>query len=391
MSTQDNEYYQGVQDCEPTIKPEQRHEEFFSSTESYRAVGDAPPTCQTEDIEARAADTPSRRGLRKIAKMLKLTAAAVVTAAVATGVLGSSTIGITPREFTLRWPHWTYLTFDVNESAYTTVYNSLAKESNIVQFSIEGEIYRLEDTSKSLSFIWSGSRFDRADLLVYDANAQNSYSIILSKQPYDEERISLDNAYGTISSTTGDLFYIETISHVHRDTGERVNTSAELSALMHQLLVRSHIAKGSANEWGKVLLGDTMYSDLHENWSGMSTCGQYDDSSNFSFYICDKARKDIKLDDHIATLSQNDITWKAYLQEGFSPHPDEDYTDDIIWLVPDIEKETAILAVQQYTLQEYSQTFGISGDQFDIRSAELLTRIMSEFLTNIHIAPDDWR
>ncbi len=396
MSYRDNEFYRSVGDGEPTLLPEYQADELLQGTEWSSGVGDDLPTCKTEVLEETAPETKKKGGMRKAVKMLKLTAAAVVTATVAVGSFSGGGMGVrgTYRAPTQEWPSITYSTDEVEESAYVTVYSANGRQSNVVQFNVGGRAFRLEDPSKALSFLWANSIDNEATLLVRDHYAGNSYSLVISGKPFSAERKDSDNAYGTISSTTGDVFYIETVSHYYGRTGVKINTSSELSALMHQLVVRSHITAAYDGGWGNLLIGDKLYSDINVNWSGLDSYWGDDESLRVSFDCCYRENSKIDLSDHLGSVTVNGIEWNIYRQLGFLPHPDDtEAVFDMLWFSPSVEGENCIIGLRDHLFYDYY--IKTTGDDpelgFENATPEMVAACAEELLTHYRVAPDSWR
>ena len=201
MSYRDNEFYKSVGDGEKTLIPEAQSAELTLSEEWKSAAADAPPTCETEDTLASDLLAEKKGGVRKIAKMIKLTAAVVVTSVVAVGSLsigGASARG-SFRAPNQEWPSITYTINEVEDSAHTTIYDNVATKANNVQFSVDGFAYRLEDPTESIFFMWASSLGEEARLLVHDRQAGQSYTVVISKTPFGAKRTDAENAFGIIS------------------------------------------------------------------------------------------------------------------------------------------------------------------------------------------------
>lgn len=394
MPISDNEFYKGVQEGEPTLNKDQLVDEFHKSDETISASSDLPPTIETENTGKSAKKNKS--GLKNAVKMLKLAAAAIVTVSIAGTSLtggGNKTVGSIPTDFKYKWPQISYSRHK-DDDVFVTAYSTSGEESYAVQFSIGGVAYRLEDPSKSLSFIWMGSYRGETDIMVHDYYSRSSYTIHLSQTPYSADEINSNNAYGTISSTLGDVFYIEAISHTERDTGIRINSSSELSSLMHQLVVRSRIEDGK--EWGKVHVGDIIYSDLNETWCGNEVCDPSVDGSRFFFNLTYSSNEDIVLEREMATLTANDITWKVYYQKEYYHKLTGDPNDaiEMIWVDPQLEGESLILALNYHRFSVFcNEKYSSSKENQEIYggiSEELMMSFLAEYLHYYHISPPEW-
>lgn len=396
MSCRDNEFFRGAGDLEPTVEGKARSEEFSSVQEWQCGVRDEITTAEAERAEAKAPDGGSRGKKLSITKMLKLTAAAIITVAVASNAFGGGgvTAGRRDGEPTKEWPSITYSTEEFDDSAYVTVYDSSGRHSNAVQFTVSGNAYRLEDPSKSLSFLWSGSFNDQARLLVRDHYAGNSYSLVISGTPFDADEKNSKNAYGTISSTTGDVFYIEAISHYYRETGALINTSSELAALMHQLVVRSHITAADDGGWGKLLIGDKLYSDLDARWSGLDETQTSYDISCISFDCCYRNYSTVDFKEHLGSVTVNGILWNIYYQEGFLPYPaDGEGVFDMVWFLPEVEGEECVIGIRKHMFFDYfiRVNGGDHSVSLDTVSPEMVVSCADELLSHYHEAPAEWR
>ena len=392
MSYRDNEFYKGVGDGEPTLQPERQTAELNTSDEWKSAAADASPTCEVEDVEAIDTLSGRKSGVRKVVKMLKLTAAVLVTVTVAAGSVGGiGKLGGSKKSFnpTQEWPSITY-THDADEEGFTTVYSTNARNANVVQFNIDGRAFRLEDTTKSLTFMWNQSRDDFASLLVRDQNAGVSYSISISASPYSAAEQDSKHAYGTISSTTGDVFYLEARSHFYRKTGQLISTSAELASLMHQLVVRSYISAADEENWGKLLVGDTLYSDLDADWSGLEDYDSKDNDYPIYLTITDREWDKVDLTEELCTITVNDIEWTICVQKDFNLSVDDEFGSEYLWLVPLVEGERAVIGQEANYVLWYLSYHNINASMDEL-TPELVTALAEELLSHFHIAPSEWR
>jgi len=394
MSYGDNEFYRGVGDSEPTLKPEQPFDELSRGEEWQQGAGDSPTTAETEQLEVKDPESTRKGGIRKIAKMLKLTAAAIVTFAVATGSFGGGGIaGKISFNPTNEWPSVGYCTDEEEDDAYTTWYSTFGRQAHSVQFNVDGKGYRLEDSTGALTFLWSSSTADSAHLLVHDHYDGTSYSLDISSIPFPLDKREENNAYGTISSTTGDVFYIEAISHYDRKGGNRISTKDELADLMHQLVVRSHITAADPNGWGKVLIGDKLYSDIDLNWSGLDEYAIDYSASRISFDICYENYSTVKLTEFVGTVTVNEVEWSIYRQKNFKPDPSDDYGSDMVWYLPEVEGEYSVLGLRDHVLGQYfkDDKDPYSSVAFDNITDEMLLGTAEDILSHYHIAPEEWR
>lgn len=394
MPYRDNEFYKSVGDGEPTLTPEAVTDEFSQGSEWKSAAADSLSTCEEEKLEATEPENNKKSSVRRIAKMLKLTAAAVVTSAVAIGSFsgggGTGSRG-SYKTATQEWPSITYTTDEIEDSAFTTVYSSHARNANTVQFNVDGIAYRLEDPSKALSFLWWGSRDDRASLLVHDYNSGVSYSVEISGSSTPANERDPNDAYGTISSTTGKVFYIKAMSHFYKNTGIRISTSSELSALMHQLVVRSYITAADEKSWGKLLIGDTLYSDVNMNWSGIEDYDSKDNDYPIGFHLCCNQRTGIDLTNKIATVTVNDIEWDICTQSAFKPDSEGDVFD-MVWFVPNVEDEMTVFGLDEHHITSY-YSYHNQNVYYELEdiTPEIICALAEEILGNYHIAPPEWR
>ncbi|MBQ7012165.1 MAG: hypothetical protein IJN63_10710 [Clostridia bacterium] len=384
MTGLDNEFYRGVPDSEPTLREESVTDEFVKISD----VPATPPESETSAVveDRPAADTQKGKsgGLRKIIKMLKLTAAAVVTFAIATNAISVS--GKAPNFSRFNMPQWPSWTGGYMEDGDPVVYvNSMGKESNVVQFVIDSRVFRFEDSTGAMCFIWEGTYGDTATIMVHSLIEDGSFTMHFSLSPFDKKDEA--NAYGTISSTTGDLFYIETVSHVYAKTDELVHTAPELEKLMYQVVVRSYVSEGTEDGWGKVFICDTLYSDVNQHWFGR---GNLYDGIEWDFVMDDYEYLD--LSNEIGRITVNDVPWIIYYQEDYRRSVTNNYNTQMIIAKADVPDENVLLIMERYGLNEiyYAKATPEEMEKMGEITDEVVVQLLKNYLQYFHKSPPEW-
>lgn len=350
MSQYDNEFNQGALEMPQTLDM------------------DLPTTAQSESrMPTEPEQAKGGSSIKKLVKGMKLLAACL---AIVTLMSTAGTVSASVRDMKA-WP-W----IGPCEVDYGYAYNAYSRNGGVVQFAMGDEVYRLTASSGDLCFMWSGTDgYDgshRARIDVRSLTEDWMFMLRLSEEPYDYQ--DGECAYGSISTTTGKIFYLEAVSYVYDGTHTLINTSTELQVFLNKVLPRVLITAGVENGWGKILIADTMYSTVDATWDGQETIG----GNNLYLIVHHDYNTTVGLDRLLDQRTINNITWSFYYDEY------SEYGGEMIWFVAGQERDTCFGVELEELIHHINQADVDLADRTDVFFARCCDAL-SELLTHYYL------
>lgn len=306
----------------------------YTDNEYHRLASDSGATLSEPDGSWEQPPQP-KRPRRAKAWAMKLLTAVVTVATVFTVVTGR----LPSRKTLADWPG-----FSASSSKFSYSSSALSKLGNTAQFAMGNTVYRISASGGDLCFLWTGSSG-----MQYEGSYQfasfhvtslaEGWEFTLYIETEEDEKRDPDSAFGTISTTDGRIFYLTAVSHL-RENDQAINSKEELSGFIRRFITYSRIEPGTDSGWGKVRIGETMYSDLYTHWNGV----QYHfDNAVWEFDL--NVAYDHKLTeaDKVTSRTINGIDWTFY--EKVSTVSGD--TELMVWAVPAQESDLALGVTQQ--------------------------------------------
>ena len=293
----------------------------YTDNEYHRLAPDSGATLSSPDGSWDQPPKP-KRPRRAKAWAMKLLTAVVTVAAVFTVVTGRL-----PARKTLKdWPG-----FSASSSKFNFSSSSLSKLSNTAQFTMGDTIYRISASAGDLCFLWTGSSGMKYEgsyqfASFHVASLEEGWEFTLYIETEEDEKRDPNSAFGTISTTDGRIFYLTAISHLNNND-QAIHSTEELKGFIDRFITYSRIELGADSGWGKVRIGETMYSDLYTHWNGI----QYHyDNAVLDFDLNHTYDHKLTEADKVATRTINGIDWTFY--ETVSTVSGS--TELMVWAVP---------------------------------------------------------
>lgn len=301
--------------------------------EYHRLAPDAPQTLEQFAPTLQPEPEEKSKTVRRVKTWAMKLVAGIVAAATVFTVAG----GKGPSWQSLQdWPG-----FSATSSDFTYASAVMSKQS-AVQFSLGDQIYRLSATG-DLCFLWTGSygmnyadSYGSADIDVGNRESGWVFSLFISNT--DDEKKDPSCAYGTITAADGRILYLEARSHLH-DDDSFINTVEELQDFLDHFVTHARIDLGDEEGWGKVLICDTMYSDVYQHWCGIHY--NYNGSS-WHFTINYTYDHDLTPATVVDQQTINGIDWTFYYVLSTSGGN----TEMMLWAVPAQEDNVAFGVTQ---------------------------------------------
>ena len=310
----------------------------YTDNEYHRLAPDSGATLSSPDGSWDQPPKP-KRPRRAKAWAMKLLTAVVTVAAVFTVVTGRL-----PARKTLKdWPG-----FSASSSKFNFSSSSLSKLSNTAQFTMGDTIYRISSSAGDLCFLWTGSSGMKYEgsyqfASFHVASLEEGWEFTLYIETEEDEKRDPNSAFGTISTTDGRIFYLTAISHLNNND-QAIHSTEELKGFIDRFITYSRIELGADSGWGKVRIGETMYSDLYTHWNGI----QYHyDNAVWDFDLNHTYDHKLTEADKVATRTINGIDWTFYQKESTVCGSKE----LMLWAVPAQEDDLA-LGVGQWEMED---------------------------------------
>ena len=373
MSSFDNEIYRGPPEAGPTLEHDIRSygsDVYIVKAEKNTLAQDVPPTEEPVRQEAK----PVQKKESKIAKAMKLLASC--TAAVAVAATLTAPAPAKPVDDGLAmWPWFG----PVHDSIGGLAFDAISQHSDVCQVSIGGKSFRLEAQQEGIHLQWHETYDPSEDgskggFYICMENVPEDWCMILDFSARPQQKSEDSEGLCQFTTATGDTLYVRGFF-----IGSEDRSAQET---MDQLGKYIRITKPTSDGWGKVLIGDTMYSDTNRSWNGTHSIDSYREQINYwHFYtICSTDIANYDLDDLICRHRVNGIDWSFYcaIEKG----------EFLLWAVP--SQENIAFAVD-ITYLLYNNGFDpdaqaeMSGAELDAVASELgvvLRSYLLDFIEN---------
>jgi len=219
-------------------------------------------------------------------------------------------------------------------------YSHQSQNSGWVQFSMGEHTFRIGSDSKMIHIMLRNVK-GLANGMYYETY-QNSFKLMVEDRASDFKMVlycALDpiNLY-----TDGEMELLGTMDTVYPGVTlhysaqavqqNRVyqETEQEFQAKARELISRLQFQPYDPDSWNKMLLGDTLISDMNQDWAGFST-----GNNNFMCfeYLSELGSHDLSQYRHVITSLVNGITWHFYYDTA-----GEFFDTVLLWCVPDHEE-----------------------------------------------------
>ena len=374
MASYDNEIYRGPPEAGPTLEHDIRSygsDVYIVKSEITTLKQDAPPTKEPIRQESK----PVQKKESKIAKAMKLLASC--TAAIAVAATLSAPAPAKPVDNGLAvWP-WFGPVIDGNYS-----FDAISQNSNVCQVSIGAKNFRLEALKEGLHLQWHDSFNISSDgsngaFTVCMESTVEDWNMILNFSVTPQQKQEDTEGLTQLTSTTGDTLYVRGFHIGHHKGSER---SAQ--EILDNLNSYIRVTKPTNDGWGKVLIGETMYSDVNDRWNGLFSVIPWEDSRPYNSTVVDrflyKENAGYSPDNLVCQHRVNGIDWSFYISLR-----DQSL---FLWSVPSHEDIAFGSWVDEFLYEvgiDPAQLKEMYGDQADDVTAELLVALRPTLLDYI--------
>lgn len=327
MSAYDNEIYRGSPETGPTLgreKPSYGAEFYVVKPDQATAQQDEPAT--EESAAKQSNPVPKKKS--RIAKAMKLLASCVTTVAVVT-TLAAPAPPVEPEPELPLWPRIS-----------PTTYDWISQNSMDCQVANGHDSYCLTAQQEGVYLMWDNGFYTYFEVnmtipaedwyvyLYFDTdpaaieNRKTDASIMYSEEDQP--------AFGTgqIQTTSGETLYV-----LGMMWGNEMEELPPVQQIVDHLDEYIQISDATPDGWDKLLIGDTMYSEINPRWSG--TVGA-SDSNEYLWYeletVYSLADADCSEDNLICRRRVNGIDWSFYY--GDFRLLDGRLLGRVIWAVP---------------------------------------------------------
>ena len=369
MSQYDNEIYRGPPETGPTLGRDMlsRGAEFYVvKPPQTTAQQDEPAT--EESILQESKPTPKKKS--RIGKAMKLLASCAATVAVMTS-LAAPAAPAAPAEPVPELPLWPHIGSMDNEYVSSWTHFPISQNSEDCQVSIDGKVYCLTAKQEGVYLHWVSSReqklwqdFPHCFYLDISIPAENlSDRLVFCVNPIMKAE-NLKSTVVKILTTSGKALYVHGGWNVTSPNAQQI-----LDNLNNYIQISDVTADVNADGWDYVLIGDTMYSETNEAWSGIQTVPPYDESDIVEIWeICHTAAASYSADDFICRRQVNDIDWSFYFASYLGNHT--------MWAVP--AQEDVALGFQIGYINYYNnKNWNMRGEMSD---SEIQEKLQDELL-----------
>ena len=266
-----------------------------------------------------------------------------------------------------------------------------SKNSGWVQFALDSYRFHVEGTDPGVHMMLdsvigpsTGAYHDVYEnsfrLLVDDTSSDFMmvlYCALDSKNLYTDGemeqvgQLSLASPGVTLYYSAQAIMY----DNAYRETEEVFKTKAD------ELVKKLNFTAASDNNWNRMLIGETMYSDMTSSWAGFSS----GDNNYMRFrWMSNLSAHDLSTYKLISTTTVNDIPWLFYYDGNYS-----NLNDAKIWCVP-MQEQIAIgvncipIMTQEYDLV----TDGLTAATLETSYMEqTVDYLVENALNNFHLLP----
>lgn len=332
MSLLDNEIYRGVSESGVTLT----REKTPGATDFY--IVNPPQTTVQQDMAATTEEIlqeskPVRKKKSRIADAMKLLASGVATVAVVVSAVAPAKPA---QEQLALWSKYS----PADESHLRYVYDPVSVNSTDCQVANYHDTYLVSAQQEGIYLRWDGGFYTYFDVtmsipavdleifLNFDADPESS------EQRYEEYQTMYSPppafATGQVQTTSGETLYVIGYSFLTQE--EETEGELRVRQMVDHLDEYIQISEGTEDGWDKLLIGDTMYSEITPAWCG--SVGAPNDGESLWYELCaiyplDKV--DCSADKRICQRQVNGIDWSFYYGDlGLAPG----FNEHVIWAVP---------------------------------------------------------
>lgn len=316
MSQYDYETYPGGPESGPTLTrdvPAYGAELYVAKPPRTTAQQDMPATEELSGPE----EKPVKKKKSRIGKALKLLASCVTAVAVVTTL----TAPVKPVSGLGKWPGFGTVGGDGGFS-----FTIASQNSGTCQASIGGKAYRLTAKKSDLHLQWHESydySSDGSDGGFYVAmeSLAERWVMILDFSTFPKEKMDEEEGLGQVRTASGETLNVRGF---HIGSGEDHPAAQQIVSDLEQYI---ELSDATADGWGNVLIGNTMYSETNVHWNGIQTVCAGDEFGDIHIrWICKTANAPYSTKDFLGQYWTNDIMWDFYysLDKGVM----------MIWVVP---------------------------------------------------------
>jgi hypothetical protein len=171
------------------------------------------------------------------------------------------------------------------------------------------------------------------------------------------------------TTASGEVLYLSADVYIYNSAYE-----GQQQQLLDQLSDYIEITEATADGWGKVLIGHTMYSDTSSQWNGMLNTPAVSPSFDFT-RINTRKYADYTEDTLLQTMKINDIEWSFYYSFGeYAP---------MLWAVP-AQEDIALGAYLDYLMED----MGLTINEMAAGSPEINALLMDKLNIAVQLAAE---
>ena len=327
MSSFDNEIYRGPPEAGPTLEHDLRSygsDVYIVKAEKNTLAQDVPPTEEPVRQEAK----PVQKKESKIAKAMKLLAsctAAVTIAANLTVPPAPPPPVEEPTSHMQEWPSFSPLTFDGRGFSFTTI----SENGQSIQAATGSKSYRITAKQEDLSLFWHTTydtdyATDREGFCIMMEHQAEQWHVEMNFHLYPQtETWGDDELLGQFTTASGETLYLRAMLLNIEDHSIEL-----LQHILDHLSDYIEITEATEDGWGKVLIGNTMYSDINAQWNGILTTPDVKPTFCFSFIHTSRYNEHSE-ENFIRSMTVNGIEWRFY-------YSIDEYSV-LLWAVPSQE------------------------------------------------------